>query len=43
MVSGVFPAFAFLAGSHGIVYDLAKNTKIYIPMHFWVPQYYLHF
>jgi len=31
---GAFPVFTFLAGSHGTVHELAKNTKTRIPMHF---------
>ena len=30
----MFSAFAFLTGSYGTVYDLVKNTKTHIPIHF---------
>ena len=39
---GAFLAFAFLAKSHGIVHDPAKNTKTRIPMYFWVSWHYLY-
>jgi len=35
-------AFAFLVGSHGIVHDPTKNTKMRKSMHFWVLQHYSH-
>ena len=32
--NSAFAVFAFLVGSHSIVHNQAKNTKICIPMHF---------
>ena len=36
------PTFAFLARSHDTIHGSAKNAKMCIPMHFWVPRYYSH-